>query len=151
MNIQLMKAITSINKLLFLPELNNLNTQLLEIHQDNFKYTQSFNFIYKGESYIINSHRNLPVKPLHASLKPVFKNYLSTKALVDTAMSKVSNYLTVNNPVNNADIYKLLPNSCHYLLEESLSNSGTPTIKELPSNYEEIKQVIAEVLLLRII
>lgn len=123
---------------------NQLNDIFLE--QSNMNGTP--NFVYKSNTYILNSHKNSPIKPLHRSLKSKLLSYLDDKQQLQTVIETIVNYL-INNKISTFDdFYFLLPSSCYQYLDEYFTNTHKPSMDIKPSNYDEISQMINEYMLM---
>ena len=84
-------------------------------------------------------------------MKPRVNAYLNRREELDSNKEKVTNYLLTNKASNNDDLFFLLPKGCHPLLAERVVNNNNPTVKDKPSNYDEISDYINELMLLRML
>ena len=152
MNLSKSKVVTKRLSVLFAYEFRDNADKTREFHEEQFKLVGTPNFIFKGETYIVQ--RMIPVKPLHNGLRLPFKEFLGNKKIIDDGINMVHAYLTTNmgSVSNNADIYFIMPAACHYLIEEAYSsNSSEPTLKEKPKDYDKIVAAIEQILLLRLL
>ena len=152
MNLHKSKVVTTLLSVLFTFEFKDNADKTREFHEEQFKLFGTPNFIFKGETYIIQ--RMMPVRPLHDGLRLRFKEFLNNKKIIDDGITLVHAYLTTNmgSVSNNADIYFIMPSACHYLIEEVYSSdSSEPTLKEKPKDYDKIVAAIEQILLLRLL
>lgn len=152
MNLQKSKIVTRLLSTLFAFEFQDNVDKTKEFHEEQFKLLGTPNFIFKGETYIVQ--KLMPVKPLHDSLRLCFKEFLTNKKIINDGVSKVHAYLTtnVNSISSNADIYFIMPAACHHLIEGAYSSKGSePTLKEKPKDYDKIVAAIEQILLLRLL
>ena len=151
MNIKRIAWINSVVNLLFKPEIDTVTNILLEIYNDCTKEKGTPNFVYKGTEYIVSNPSKFSTKPLSKKMKPRVNAYLSSREELNSNKEKVTNYLLTNKASNNDDLFFLLPKSCHPLLAERIVNNNSPTLKDKPSNYDEIAECINELMLLRML
>lgn len=152
MNLQKSKIVTRLLSVLFAFELKDNVDKTREFHEEQFKLFGTPNFIFKGETYIVQ--KLMPVKPLHDGLRLRFKEFLGNKKIIDEGISMVHAYLTtnMNNVSNNTDIYFIMPAACHHLIEEAYSINGSEaTLTEKPKDYDKIVVAIEQILLLRLL
>ena len=152
MNLHKSKVVTTLLSVLFTFEFKDNADKTREFHEEQFKLFGTPNFIFKGETYIIQ--RMMPVRPLHDGLRLRFKEFLNNKKIIDDGITLVHAYLTTNmgSVSNNADIYFIMPAACHHLIEGAYSsNSSEPTLKEKPKDYDKIVAAIEQILLLRLL
>lgn len=152
MNLPKSKVVTKLLSVLFAFEFKDNADKTREFHEEQFKLLGTPNFIYKGETYIIQ--KLMPVKPLHDGLRLRFKEFLSNKKIIDDGITMVHAYLTTNmgSVSNNSDIYFIMPAACHYLIEEAYSSKGSEaTLTEKPKDYDKIVAAIEQILLLRLL
>ena len=152
MNLHKSKVVTTLLSVLFTFEFKDNADKTREFHEEQFKLFGTPNFIFKGETYIIQ--RMMPVRPLHDGLRLRFKEFLSNKKIIDDCITMVHAYLTTNmgSVSNNADIYFIMPAACHHLIEEAYSSdSSEPILKEKPKDYDKIVAAIEQILLLRLL
>lgn len=150
MNTKMISLMTKVVSIIFHPEIYSLHKELNQLYEEQYARTGSPNFIYKGKDFINKNYKDMPIKPVARELRDKLKTYNNAIKELDSNMSRVSSYLNHSNPKNNADIFFLLPQCCHYLLEQYLVN-GTPTLKDKPKEYDEIQELIEQSLLLRMI
>ena len=152
MNLSKSKVVTKLLSVLFAFEFKDNTDKIREFHEEQFKLFGTPNFIFKGETYIVQ--KLMPVKPLDSALRLRFKEFLTNKKIIDDGITMVHAYLTTNmgSVSNNADIYFIMPAACHYLIEEAYSSKGSePTLKEKPKDYDKIVAAIELILLLRLL
>ena len=152
MNLPKSKVVTKLLSVLFTFELKDNADKTREFHEEQFKLFGTPNFIFKGETYIVQ--KLMPVKPLDSALRLRFKEFLTNKKIIDDGITMVHAYLTTNmgSVSNNADIYFIMPAACHYLIEEAYSINGSePTLKDKPKDYDKIVAAIEQILLLRLL
>lgn len=152
MNLPKSKVVTKLLSVLFAFELKDNADKTREFHEEQFKVFGTPNFIFKGETYIVQ--KLMPVRPLHDGLRLRFKEFLTNKKIIDDGITMVHAYLTTNmgSVSNNADIYFIMPAACHYLIEEAYSINGSePTLKDKPKDYDKIVAAIEQILLLRLL
>lgn len=151
MNTKRIAWINSVVNLLFKPEIDAVNNVLQEIYNDCTKEKGTPNFVYKGTEYIVSDPSKFSTKPLSKKMKPRVNAYLDSRNELNSNKEKVTNYLLTNKASNNDDLFFLLPKSCHPLLAEKIVNNNSPTLKDKPSNYDEIGEYINELMLLRML
>lgn len=154
MNLPKSKVVTKLLSVLFAFEFKDNADKTREFHEEQFKLLGTPNFIFKGETYIIQNLKLMPVKPLHDGLRLRFKEFLTNKKIIDGGITMVHAYLTTNigSVSNNADIYFIMPAACHHLIEEAYSINGSePTLKDKPKDYDKIVAAIEQILLLRLL
>lgn len=151
MNTKRIAWINSVVNLLFKPEIDAVNNVLQEIYNDCTKEKGTPNFVYKGTEYIVSDPSKFSTKPLSKKMKPRVNAYLDSREELNSNKEKVTNYLLTNKASNNDDLFFLLPKSCHPLLAEKIVNNNSPTLKDKPSNYDEIGEYINELMLLRML
>lgn len=151
MNTKRIAWINSVVNLLFKPEIDAVNNVLQEIYNDCTKEKGTPNFVYKGKEYLVSDPSKFPTKPLSKKMKPRVNAYLDSREELNSNKEKVTNYLLTNKASNNDDLFFLLPKSCHPLLAEKIVNNNSPTLKDKPSNYDEIGEYINELMLLRML
>lgn len=152
MNLQKSKIVTRLLSTLFAFEFQDNADKNREFHEEQFKLFGTPNFIFKGETYIVQ--KLMPVRPLHDALRLRFKEFLSNKKIINDGITMVHAYLTTNmgSVSNNADIYFIMPAACHHLIEEAYSINGSePTLKDKPKDYDKIVVAIEQILLLRLL
>ena len=151
-NLPKSKIVTNLLSTLFTFEFQDNVNKMGEFHEEQFKLLGTPNFIFKGETYIVQ--KMMPVKPLDNGLRLRFKEFLTNKKIINDGITMVHAYLTASmgSVSNNADIYFIMPAACHYLIEEAYSsNSSEPTLKEKPKDYDKIVAAIEQILLLRLL
>ena len=151
MNTKRIAWINSVVSLLFQPEINAVNTLLQEIYNDCTKEKGTPNFVYKGKEYTVSDPSKFGTKPLSKNMKPRVNAYLDRRDELNSNKEKVTNYLLLNKASNNDDLFFLLPKCCHSVLAERVVNNNNPTVKDVPSNYDEISDYINELMLLRML
>ena len=151
MNTKRIAWINSVVNLLFKPEIDAVNNVLQEIYNDCTKEKGTPNFVYKGTEFIVSDPSKFSTKPLSKKMKPRVNAYLDSRDELNFNKEKVTNYLLTNKASNNDDLFFLLPKSCHPLLAEKIVNNNSPTLKDKPSNYDEIGEYINELMLLRML
>ena len=151
MNTKRIAWINSVVNLLFKPEINVVNNILQEIYNDCIKEKGTPNFVYRGKEYTVSDPSKFGTKPLSKHMKPRVNAYLDRRDELNCNKEKVTNYLLINKASNNDDLFFLLPKSCHPLLAERIVNNNNPTLKDKPSNYDEISEYINELMLLRML
>ena len=151
MNTKRIAWINSVVSLLFQPEINAVNTLLQEIYNDCTKEKGTPNFVYKGKEYTVSDPSKFGTKPLSKNMKPRVNAYLDRRDELNINKEKVTNYLLTNKASNNDDLFFLLPKCCHPVLAERIVNNNNPTVKDVPSNYDEIAEYINELMLLRML
>ena len=151
MNTKRIAWINSVVNLLFKPEIDAINNVLQEIHNDCTKEKGTPNFVYKGTEYTVSDPSKFGIKPLSKHMKPRVNAYLDRREELNSNKEKVTSYLLTNKASNNDDIFFLLPKCCHPLLAEEIVNNNNPTVKDKPSNYDEISEYINELMLLRML
>lgn len=151
MNTKRITWINSVVNLLFEPEIYAVNNVLQEIHTDCAKEKGTPNFVYKGKEYLVSDPSKFSTKPLSKKMKPRVNAYLDSRDALNSNKEKVTNYLLINKASNNDDLFFLLPKCCHPVLAERIVNNNNPTLKNKPSNYDEISDYINEHMLLRML
>ena len=151
MNTKRIAWINSVVSLLFQPEIDAVNTLLQEIYNDCTKEKGTPNFVYKGKEYTVSDPSKFGTKPLSKNMKPRVNVYLGRRDELNSNREKVTNYLLTNKASNNDDLFFLLPKCCHPVLAERIVNNNIPTLKDKPSNYNEIAEYINELMLLRML
>ena len=151
MNTKRIAWINSVVNLLFKPEIDAVNNILQRIYDDCAKEKGTPNFVYKGKEYTVSDPSKFGTKPLSKNMKPRVNAYLDRREELNSNKEKVTNYLFTNKASNNDDLFFLLPKGCHPLLAERIVNNNNPTVKDEPSNYDEISDCINELMLLRML
>lgn len=151
MNTKRIAWVNSVVSLLFKPEIDAVNNILQEIYNDCTKEKGTPNFVYKGKEYVAINPNQFGIKPLSKNIKPKVNAYLDRHDELNNNKEKVTNYLLLNKASNNDDLFFLLPKCCHPLLAEKIVNNNNPTLKDKPSNYDEISEYINELMLLRML
>ena len=151
MNTKRIAWINSVVNLLFKPEIDAVNNILQRIYDDCTKEKGTPNFVYRGKEYTVSDPSKFGTKPLSKNMKLRVNAYLDRREELNSNKEKVTNYLFTNKASNNDDLFFLLPKGCHPLLAERIVNNNNPTVKDKPSNYDEISDCINELMLLRML